>query len=198
MIQENNKIQDNTQSLQMAVMHSAFTHLMLDIETMGNKSNSAIVSIGAVEFNIETGKTGKEFYRNVSLKSSIDLGLNIDADTVMWWMNQSDDARKSLTNEKAISISQALVDFREFCTKEYQIWGNSARFDLGLMQDAYNKANIDIPWDFRKERCVRTLVSFNPEIKKNLAFKGTAHNALSDCYHQIEYCRLTWSSLHCA
>ena len=198
MIQDNNKIQDDAQSLQMAVMHSAFTHLMLDIETMGNKSNSAIISIGAVEFDINTGKTGKEFYRNVSLKSSIDLGLNIDADTVMWWMNQSDDARKSLTNEKAISISQALVDFREFCTKEYQIWGNSARFDLGLMQDAYNKANIDIPWDFRKERCVRTLVSFKPEIKKNLDFKGTAHNALADCYHQIEYCHLTWSSLHCA
>lgn len=180
------------------VMHSAFTHLMLDIETMGNKSNSAIISIGAVEFDIETGKTGREFYRNVSLKSSIDLGLNVDADTVMWWMNQSDEARKSLTNEKAISINKALVDFREFCTKEYQIWGNSARFDLGLMQDAYNKADIAIPWDFRKERCVRTLVSFKPEIKKNLDFKGTAHNALADCYHQIEYCRLTWSSLHSA
>ena len=185
------------ESLVASVMHSAFTHLMLDIETMGNKSNSAIVSIGAVEFDIKTGKTGKEFYRNVSLKSSIDLGLNIDADTVMWWMNQSDDARKSLTNEKAISINEALLDFSNFCNKDYQIWGNSARFDLGLMQDAYNKAILPITWDFRKERCVRTLVSFKPEIKKNLEFKGTAHNALADCYNQIEYCRLTWSYLHC-
>jgi hypothetical protein len=189
--------EQNPQSCQTDVSGSVFGHLMLDIETMGNKSNSAIVSIGAVEFNIETGKTGREFYRNVSLKSSIDLGLNIDADTVMWWMNQGDDARKSLTNEKAISINQALVDFKEFCTKEYQIWGNSARFDLGLMQDAYNKANIDIPWDFRKERCVRTLVSFNPEIKNNFPSVGTAHNAISDCYFQVGYCSAIWSSLHC-
>ena len=169
---------------------------MLDLETMGTKSNSAIISIGAVEFDILIGKTGREFYRNVSLQSCISLGLIVDADTIMWWMEQSQAARKSLTEGEVISINQALVDFREFCNKEYQIWGNSARFDLGLMQDAYNKANIDIPWDFRKEKCVRTLVSFNPEVKKNLDFKGTAHNALAECYHQIKYCNLTWISLN--
>ncbi len=38
---------------------SAFGHLMLDIETMGTESFSSIVSIGALEFDIETGKTGK-------------------------------------------------------------------------------------------------------------------------------------------
>ena len=169
---------------------------MLDLETMGTKSNSAIISIGAVEFNIQTGETGREFYRNISLQSCIDIGLKVDADTIMWWMEQSQAARKSLTEGEVISIQQALIDFKEFCNKEYQIWGNSARFDLGLMQDAYNKANIDIPWDFRKERCVRTLVSFNPEIKNNLEFTGTAHNALADCYHQIKCCNLTWISLN--
>ena len=50
-----------------------FSHLMLDLETMGTKSNSAIISIGAVEFDILTGKTGREFYRNVSLQSCISL-----------------------------------------------------------------------------------------------------------------------------
>lgn len=172
-----------------------FTHLMVDIETMGTKSNSAIISVGAVEFNIETGETGKEFYRNVTLKSSVELGLNVDADTVMWWMGQSEDARKSLVKEKPTTISQALADFGEFCNRGYQIWGNSASFDLGLLQDAYDKLNVEIPWDFRKERCVRTLVSFAPEIKKGMSFKGIAHNALGDCYHQIEYCTLAWKSL---
>lgn len=173
-----------------------FSHLMLDLETMGTKSNSAIISIGAVEFDILTGKTGREFYRNVSLQSCISLGLVVDADTIMWWMEQSQDARKSLTEGKVISIQQALIDFREFCNKEYQIWGNSARFDLGLLENAYDKAMLSIPWKFYQERCVRTLVSFNPEIKNNLEFTGTAHNALADCYHQIKYCNLTWISLN--
>ena len=30
-------------------------NVMLDIETMGTKDNSAIVAIGAVSFNLETG-----------------------------------------------------------------------------------------------------------------------------------------------
>jgi len=36
-----------------------------------------------------------------------------------------------------------------------------------MSKNAYNKAGIPIPWDFRKERCVRTLVSFNPSVKDN-------------------------------
>ena len=164
---------------------------------MGTKSNSAIISIGAVEFDILTGKTGKEFYRNVSLQSCISLGLEVDADTIMWWIEQSQAARKSLTEGKVISIQQALIDFREFCDKEYQIWGNSARFDLGLLENAYDKAMLSIPWKFSRERCVRTLVSFNPEIKKNYPSVGTAHNAISDCYFQVGYCSAIWSSLHC-
>ena len=172
-----------------------FSHLMLDLETMGTKSNSAIISIGAVEFNIQTGETGRNFYRNISLQSCIDIGLQMDADTIMWWMRQSDNARNSLIEIPPFSIQQALIDFKEFCNKDYQIWGNSARFDLGLLENAYDKIRIPIPWKFNQERCLRTLTSFNPEIKCNIEFKGTAHNALEDCYHQIKYCHLTWVSL---
>jgi len=51
-----------------------YTDVMLDLETMGRKSNSALVSIGAVEFNLETGETGKEFYEVIDLQSCLDVG----------------------------------------------------------------------------------------------------------------------------
>lgn len=172
-----------------------FGHLMLDIETMGNESFSSILSIGALEFDIETGETGKEFYINIDLQSCMDLGLIVNASTIMWWLEQNDRARKDLTDRNALSIQEALLEFSKFCNKDYQIWGNSARFDCGILQNAYNKAGIPIPWDFRKERCVRTLVSLKPEIKKEFQQEGTAHNALSDCYYQVGYCSATWMSL---
>ena len=175
-------------------MENRFKHLMLDIETMGNESFSSILSIGALEFDINTGKTGNEFYVNVDLQSCVDLGLIINASTVMWWLQQNEQARKDLIERKALPIREALIEFSKFCNKDYEIWGNSARFDCGILQNAYNKAGIPIPWDFRKERCVRTLVSFNPEIKKN--FKAvTEHNAISDCYYQVEYCSAIWNTL---
>jgi exodeoxyribonuclease VIII len=176
-------------------MEKKFKHLMLDLETMGNESFSSIVSIGALEFDIDSGETGKEFYINVDLQSCLDLGLVINASTVMWWLKQNEQARKDLTEKKGIHIIQALINFSNFCNKDYEVWGNSARFDCGILQNAYNKAKMDIPWDFRKERCLRTLTSFKPEIKNAFTNIGTAHNALSDCYFQVGYCVAIWNLL---
>ena len=169
-----------------------FKHLMVDIETMGTEPYSSIVSIGAVEFDLQTGKTGKSFYRNISLKSCEEIGLKLNADTVMWWMKQSDEARESLTYGPVDDIVAVLDSFTDFCSQEkYEIWGNSARFDLGLLQNAYDVIGEPIPWDHRKERDVRTLVALYPKAKKAQTWDGTDHNALSDCYKQIDYCHQT-------
>lgn len=175
---------------------SQFGHLMLDIETMGNESFSSIVSIGAVEFDIETGQVGEKFERIIDLQSCLDLGLIVNASTVMWWMKQGDLARSALIDQPTCSINKALIDFSEFCNKDFQIWGNSASFDCGILANAYQKAHLDKPWDFRKERCVRTLVSFAPEIKKRYHNKGVSHNAVDDCLFQIGYCSDIWQYLN--
>lgn len=178
-------------------MKLEFKHLMLDIETMGNESYSSIVSIGAVEFDITNGATGREFYRNICLQSCIDIGLQINASTVIWWMGQSEQARKSLTDGNAITIQQALIELTEFIGENrYKVWGNSARFDCGILQNAYSKLGQPIPWRFYNERCVRTLVSFAPDIKKNYPAPLIAHNALHDCHYQIGYCTAIWSTLN--
>jgi len=181
-------------------------HIMLDIETMGNTSNSAITSIGAVQFDLETGETGETFYTKVHLQSCLDSGLVMNADTVLWWLKQSDSARLELTNKPGEpnppTIAEALLKFSEFVRKmpagkkeNIYVWGNSARFDCGIMSDAYKAVGLRIPWDFRNERCLRTLVAFEPQIKDQTKFEGTVHNALDDCRHQIKYCVATWRKL---
>ncbi len=174
--------------------------IMLDLETFGTNSRSAIVAIAAVEFDIEAGTIGTSFYRNVDLKSSVDSGLEIDPRTVMWWISQSEAAKGKLTDPKPAELVHALEAFSNFLIERFpdgnfRIWGNSARFDLGILSDAYYALDMRIPWNFRNEMCLRTLVALNPEIKANHVFTGTLHNALQDCYNQIEYCSKTWNSL---
>lgn len=171
-------------------------HLMLDIETMSTQNSAAMLQIAAVEFDILTGETGKEFNVNVNLQSCLDCGLTMEASTVMWWMQQSDEARKSLIKTNPLHLKDALIEFSKFCTKEYEVWGNSARFDCGILQNAYNVCGMEIPWDFRKERCVRTLLSFNPSAKKETPFVGNPHNAIDDCKHQIAYCSAIWAKMN--
>jgi hypothetical protein len=170
-------------------------HVMVDIETMGSMSYSSIVSIGAVEFEIETGRTGRQFYENVSLQSCLDLGLVINADTLLWWLKQNEEARLEIANAKGVHINIALNRLSQFVSKKQQLWGNSARFDLGILQNAYDKSGMLIPWDFRKERDVRTLVAFKPDIMKSYNHEGVAHNALDDCHKQIGYCSKIWNTL---
>jgi hypothetical protein len=188
-------------------MNEYLGHIMLDLETMGDVSNSVITSIGAVEFNIETGETGKEFYRNIDIQSSLDNGLVVTASTIEWWFNQNQEAQKLLFKD-SIDLNVALNEFREYFTelsfirpihmKPIQIWGNGARFDIRLLEDSFRAIYVNIPWNPKFERDVRTLVSIKPEIRdvfdKN--FKGIKHNPIDDAKHQIKYCSAIWKSIH--
>lgn len=175
-------------------------HLMLDLETMGNASNSSIVSIGAVEFDLQTGLLGREFYEVVNLQSCLDKGLIINASTLYWWLMQGEAARKQIC-KPSDSLQCVLEKLKSFmgCLGDFQIWGNSARFDIGILESAYRALgyeSITLPWNFRNERDVRTLVSFAPQIKEQHPFTGVLHNPIDDCKHQISYCTAIWKKLN--
>lgn len=176
-----------------------YTDVMLDLETMGRKGNSALVSIGAVEFNLLTGETGREFYKVIDLQSCLDLGLEVEASTIYFWLQQSQAARDAITVDKKLPLATVLHMFKQWMDElptEVNIWGNSARFDIGKLEDAYRICKMENPWYFRSERDVRTLVAFAPHIKETLPFEGTHHNPIDDCKHQIKYCIATWKKLN--
>ena len=80
---------------------------MIDIETMGNKPGSAIVSIGAVMFdpkNWEDPDKKSKFYSTINLQSCLDCGLEVDGSMVYWWMQQSEDAREGIQNPEPSPI----------------------------------------------------------------------------------------------
>lgn len=171
---------------------------MLDIETMGNESYSSIISIGAVEFDIKTGDTGNEFHTYISLHSCIDAGLIITPQTVLWWLEQDIESINDLISgqKTAMPLTDALQSFSDFINNnDYQVWANSPRFDCGILQNAYTRVGIPIPWNFRNERCVRTLASFNPEKVVKYHPIGVIHNALADCRNQIGYCSMIWNDI---
>ena len=173
-------------------------HVMLDLETMGKKSNSAIVSIGAVEFDIETGKFGDEFYERIDLQSCLDKGLTVDGSTIYWWLQQNESARIEICKMGG-HISEVLQKFSIFLNSlgDFEIWGNGVRFDVGIIEDAYIACGYEkTPWNFRNERDVRTLVSFAPDIKRQTNFNGVEHNPIDDCKYQITYCHAIWKKLN--
>jgi len=62
---------------------------MLDLEcTAKSAHNPAIIQIGAVHFDIDTGRELRSFTSRVNLQSSIDKGLVQDMDTLNFLMRK--------------------------------------------------------------------------------------------------------------
>jgi len=156
-------------------------NIMVDLETMATHPNAAIVAIGAVRFTDELKDT---FYQVVDLQSAMDAGLDVNGDTVNWWLMQEQAARQAIT-APGLELPQALMLFAKWLGEGAVVWGNGASFDNAILSNAYYKTDILLPWHYSNNRCYRTVKSFYPKIK--LQRVGTLHNALDDAVSQATH-----------
>jgi exodeoxyribonuclease VIII len=160
-------------------------HFMIDLETMGIRPTSAIVSIGIVLFDQEYIRD--KFYTNVSLASCKVLGLTTDLSTENWWAQESVEARAAWQSDDAPPLLEALTLMTQWMDshaghKEVAPWGNGADFDLVLLKNAFDAIDADPPWEFYNHHCFRTMKNMFEVAKSPRT--GTHHNALDDAETQ--------------
>lgn len=154
---------------------------MLDLETLGNKPGSVIVAIDAVKFG--NGEILDSFYERVDAESCVAVGLQMDVSTVLWWMKQSDEARKEIT-QIGKPLPDVLTAFSDWVADpNAEVWGNGASFDNVLLGVAYDHAKIKCPWKYTNERCYRTISRLHPEVPMPPR-SGTHHVAGEDAKSQ--------------
>jgi exodeoxyribonuclease VIII len=166
--------------------------IMVDLETWGTKPDAAIISIGAIKFNTETHELGSTFYMAVDPKSSIAYGGSIDAETIQWWMRQSDAARNAVSNG-GVDLKEALAAYADW-SGDLPTWGNGATFDNVILTSAFESVGVKRPWGFWNDRCFRTLRQLGRSVVPPERV-GTAHNALDDAVWQANYALLIHAQL---
>ncbi|UDR03515.1 3'-5' exoribonuclease [Citrobacter freundii] len=187
-------------------LNAFYTHLMVDMETMGNSPDAPIVSIGAVFFDPSTGNTGAEFYQVVSLESSMSFGMKPDASTIQWWLKQSSEARSAILVDEAMGLLETLELLADFIAENaangshaVQLWGNGCSFDNVILRRAYALTDTPFAVPFWNDRDVRTMVELGKSVGINprydIPFEGDMHNALSDARHQVKYVSAIWQRL---
>lgn len=164
--------------------------VMIDLETLGVTAGCSILSIGAATFDEHRG-VGDPFYATISRKTCRNAGLVEDADTLIWWHKQSEEARKVLTaDHTTLPLGLALAQFHDylsrFHTSDVLVYGNGADFDLPILGRAFLACGFDLPWKAYNGRCYRTLKNQRPDVKL-VRTPGTHHNALSDATAQAEH-----------
>lgn len=169
-------------------------HLMVDLETFDVVPEAVFISIAAVQFDLETGSTGHEFYRCVDLEDSLKYGRSIGANTLKWWLEQDASVlRQNFIN--TYDVDTVLLKFNDFIDNagvEY-LWGNSASFDLGILRHAYRQCSVKPYWKHWNERCYRTIKGLleDPNPQPN----PKPHDPIADCHNQIASLCRRWNSI---
>jgi len=151
---------------------------MIDIETLGREPGCSIVSVGCCRF--DTREVGETFEASVSLTSCQEHGLEIDAETLEWWLSQSSEAREQLLGGD--DLPEVLRELNQFLRDADEVWANSPSFDLAILEAAFNHCGTSAPWEFWETRDQRTLANLREEIDTDR--DGIEHRAVDDAVYQ--------------
>lgn len=155
-------------------------HCMIDIETLGNGSDAAIIQIGAVTSD------GEQWESTIKFSSAMKHGV-VDPHTLKWWMNQSSEAVSSVSSGTD-TLEDALEGLHNFIksTGSKYFWAH-ATFDFPILNNAFNSTGVKNPIHFRMTRDLRTIEHFFGKKIDWEEREGTHHTALDDARFQIKH-----------
>lgn len=160
-------------------------HVLIDLETLAVGHNAALLSIGAVRF--DNNGLYETFYQNIDPLDCLQKGARADQRTMEWWKSQNVELQKLLTiDQKPLAISLAkFTSWFEQVPQSY-IWGFGPSFDCAILEDSYKLCSLKTPWNYRTERCGRTIVQFDAagKHKKTRREGHYEHHALYDAIYE--------------
>ena len=177
-------------------MKLKYEHVQIDLETLDTQPGGVILSIGAVLFDPKSpveSCLGPEFYCVIKKQSCLDFGLTVSEDTLGWWEKQSAEAQTVLgqatIGENAFYLPESLKALAKFLPVGVKVWSNGANFDQPLLDVAYFRAGIPLPWKYYNSRCYRTIKGLcsKEDIKALEPEVVCAHNALEDAKWQAKH-----------
>lgn len=162
-------------------------HVMHDIETWAKDSALPVVlSIGAVKFDGDT--IVDRFHVGVDPVDCQRFGLEIEAGTVAWWMEDArQEARTQLAQLGKVDLYAALDGFAIWCNQTEvdqrgSAWSNGSNFDNAKLKSIYQKVGIEWPFSYKQEECYRTMRNRFPDVP--FQRMGVHHGALDDAESQ--------------
>lgn len=161
--------------------------VMLDFETFGNGKNKCLSQVGAIYFNNTTGELGQAFKANIDARTHVALGAQIDAETVYWWLQQSNEARASVATGELRDVKSVLTELNEFLRPAKRIWSH-ATFDFVTLQESLKQCGIKPSFRYSVGLDLRTLTYLGGVKVDKVERTGVHHDALEDCKHQVKYC----------
>lgn len=171
-------------------------HATIDIETLSTKPEAVILTIGGIKFNPFTKeKPYSDFYYRMNVNEQVDLGRDIEEDTMSWWSTQPKDViETALSDDNRVDVKETLEALNKWLVGVDKIWCQGPVFDICILENIYRQVGLHFNWVFWNIRDSRTLFGLMPEDpRKKMNFE--AHNALEDCRVQSMCVQEVYSEL---
>lgn len=171
---------------------------MLDIETLGTRPGSVVVSVALVAFNREDTWLWSRYW-NLNLREQVDVGLSIDPATMVWWMRQSSAALARWASYQEQSLSSSLRELHRDLTEHLSrrpgttIWAKDPSFDVVILNAAFAAAGLPPFISHRAEASVRTLKLLCPDLPE--VQPAIEHDPVSDAEAQASFVCQCWKVL---
>jgi len=170
---------------------------MMDIESLDLGPNSVVTQIAFVAYDLDDPEI---IYREVEeylpIQPQIALSRTINADTIIWWMQQDDKARARFEANRGSDMEELIALVGSVATKmaavieecsEYEVWARGPQFDMVNVESLMLACGVQTPWKYDRVRDLRTVMELANVHTKDIPLPAglVQHVALSDCKYQI-------------
>lgn len=175
---------------------STRSDVMIDLETLSTRPNACILTIGAIKFS-KREKEIDTFHRRINVQSCLDIGMVQDPQTMEWWNTTASDVARAdaFSTENRVDIREALIDFKAWLgdSSKLHVWSNGSCFDCVILDEAYYRLGVPVPWKYFHVRDTRTVYDLGDVTNKDMP--EVEHTAMADCRRQILGLHLAFSKL---
>jgi hypothetical protein len=171
------------------------TFMQVDCEALALTANAVVLSIGACTYDMDGIKSSIELFPSVS--PQVAAGREIDDDTLMWWFDRPDAARKNIVKGERQPLNIIADEFVEWANDQRSIAGGKEKmwfsaygndFDLPLVNSLLGKHRT-MPWEgrpnYKNKMCLRAL---NELYEADIVWPEgpVAHTARADAINQAK------------
>lgn len=182
-------------------MSNNLVNLMFDIETLGMRENTVILSVACVPFTFEDHQSFEYFLNQgimikFNVKDQIEIyKRSICSETVAWWKEQSKEARAAnltITAEdrylvEGLTQLSKFIGSTKYDSKKSYVFARGTYFDFPKLEHAYEvSAKLAVPFNTYKIRDVRTFIDIFAGVddgQYDLRFCNTSKFVKHNCLH---------------
>lgn len=127
-----------------------YSHVVVDTETLSLSPVAAVMSIGAVHFDLHTGLIKSTFSVNTNAQFDVDvLGGHCSPATMDWWMKPEQSESRFLCTAGAVSGKEALLKLTSWMGEALpDLWDRPHRVCVWAMGSEFDPPILN-EWAFR-------------------------------------------------